>query len=428
MKKIHIVTLGCSKNVVDSENLATKLKKAGAQVSFEQNHHNARTVVINTCGFIADAKEESIETILNWAQAKKQGKIDRLFVMGCLAQRYKAELEGEIPEVDAFFGVSQQPQILQALNLPFGEKQAPERLISTPPHYAYLKISEGCDRSCSFCAIPLIRGKHHSIPVETLEAQARWLVSQGVKELILIAQDSTYYGIDLYGKQELARLLDRLAQIPQLRWLRLHYAYPAKFPLEILPLIRQRKTICPYLDIPFQHISDPILKKMRRGHTQKQTYELIETIRDQVPGIALRTTLLTGFPGETQADFDQLMKFVEKVRFERLGVFAYSEEEGTTAARDFRDSISHEVKQKRCEQIMALQQDIALQKNQALVGKSIPVLIDRAESDFFVGRSPYDSPEVDNEILIDKNTHPNLVPGNFYTLKIRSAQAFELFV
>ncbi len=424
-KSIKIITLGCSKNLVDSEVIATQLKAGKFRIMHEKEENPADIVIINTCGFIADAKEESINTILSYTEAKNLGKIKALYVMGCLSERYKKELPKEIPEVDAWFGVNDMKLILQQLNIRFRDDLITQRDISTPDHYAYLKIAEGCNRKCAFCAIPLIRGKFHSISTEIILQEARHLVNKGVKELLLIAQDLSYYGYDLNKKFQLPDLVRSLSQIPDLDWIRLHYAYPVNFPLEILDVMKQRPQVCNYLDIPFQHISDKVLKSMHRGHTRKNSLELIQKIRNKVPDVALRTTLLTGFPGETDKDFQQLLDFVKETRFDRLGVFTYSQEEGTYAARHFTDNIPEDIKQERANEIMKLQQEIAQELNNEKIGKNVKVLIDRQESEYFVGRTQYDSPEVDNEVLIDKN--PTIKPGKFYTIYIYSAGPFDLF-
>jgi len=424
--KINIITLGCSKNLVDSEQLATQLKGGNVEVEFDSNNSNARSIVINTCGFIKDSKEESIETILNYAQARSLGKIDNLYVIGCLAERYKKDLQKEIPEVDQFFGVNDLQKIVKSLNVNYKEELLGERTISTPKHFAYLKISEGCDRTCSFCAIPLIRGKHQSVPMDLLVKQAQNLADQGVKELILIAQDLVSYGQDLYKENKLAELLKQLAQIEKIGWIRLHYTYPAGFPDEVIELMASEEKICSYIDIPLQHINDKVLKLMRRGHNRKTTMKLIATLRERIPNISIRTTLLVGHPGEGTEEFEELKEFVKEVQFDRLGVFTYSEEEGTYGAKNLTDDISEEIKAERSDEIMAIQQEISLKLNQEKVGKEFKILLDRIEGDYYIGRSEFDSPEVDNEILIPLNGH-KLALGEFHKVKIESAQDYDLF-
>lgn len=408
--------------MVDSENLMSQLRANNIEVVHEEGE-DANIVVINTCGFINDAKEESIETILDFLEAKKQGRIDHVFVMGCLAERYKADLEHELAEVDGFYGVGQLDQILTDLGVDYRKELHGERAITTPSHYAYLKISEGCDRKCSFCAIPLIRGKHVSVPMEDLILQTKSLVKQGVKEVILIAQDLNYYGLDLYKERKLAALLNELSSIEGVEWIRLHYTYPIGFQDEVLELMRDRQNICNYIDIPLQHISEPLLKSMRRGASEDTTRNLIKRFREIVPDVAIRTTFIAGYPGETQADFENLRGFVEEVRFERMGVFQYSEEEGTYAA-ELPDDVDPEVKQDRADQIMEIQQQISLELNEAKVGKTFKVIIDKEEGDFYVGRTEYDSPEVDNEVLISKETPLEI--GQFYNVRIDSADLFDI--
>lgn len=425
-KKINIVTLGCSKNIVDSERLYKQLEANGFSVVHDSNDTNAKVVVINTCGFIGDAKEESVDTILSFAHAKVKGKIRHLFVMGCLAERYKKDLQAEIPEVDEFFGVNNLEDIVKAVGGDLKSDLLGERTITTPNHYAYLKISEGCNWGCSYCAIPLIRGKHVSVPMEDLVAEAASLAQKGVKELLVIAQDSTYYGLDIYGERKLAELLNKLTAVNGIEWVRLHYAYPTFFPEDVINVMRDNPKICSYLDIPFQHISDKVLKKMRRGIDKKETYALIDKLKKEVPGIALRTTLLVGHPGETAAEFEELKEFVKEVKFDRLGVFPYSEEENTYAAINFDDSVPEETKQERVEEIMRIQAEIALQKNVQRIGKKMRVLVDRHEGDFYVARSEFDSPEVDQEVLIDSSSC-SLKVGEFYEVKITDAEEFDLF-
>jgi ribosomal protein S12 methylthiotransferase len=424
--KINIVTLGCSKNIVDSEYLIAQLAGNNFEIIHDSNDESAKTVIINTCGFIKDAKEESINTILNFARAKKAGTIDRLFVFGCLAERYKNDLRNEIPEVDNFFGAKNLKDIVKAMGGDFKDELLGDRIITTPSHYAYMKISEGCNRSCSYCAIPLMRGRYISEPIEKLVAQAGKLSERGVRELLIIAQDSTYYGLDLYKQQKIAGLLRRLSEVKGIEWLRLHYAYPAAFPDDLIREIRDNPGICKYLDIPFQHISDKVLGKMRRGVTKAETYSLIERIRKEIPGIALRTTLLVGHPGETEKAFDELKQFVEDVRFERLGVFPYSEEEDTYAAANFLDTISNSRKMNRANEIMAIQNLISGELNLARKNQRMKVIIDRIEPDFVIGRSEHDSPEIDQEVLIYKTgTVPRI--GSFVEVEIVDTDDYDLY-
>jgi ribosomal protein S12 methylthiotransferase len=426
-RKINIVTLGCSKNIVDSEYLIAQLSGNNFEVLHDSNDDSAKTVIINTCGFTNDAREESINTILNFAQAKKAGIIDRLFVFGCLSERYKPELKKEIPEADEFFGARNLKDIVEALGGNFMEKLADERIITTPSHYAYLKISEGCDRRCSFCAIPSMRGKHVSMPIEKLETQARSLAETGVRELLVIAQDTTCYGLDLYGKRKLVALLERLSEVEGIEWIRLHYAYPAAFPDELISLMRDNPKICKYLDIPFQHINDGVLAKMRRGVTRRESYEFIERIRREIPDIALRTTLMVGHPGETPKAFNELKQFVDHVRFERLGVFTYSEEEGTYSALNFPDRISKKRKAERANEIMSMQNRISAELNAAKTGKTMKVIVDRIENNFIVGRSEYDSPEIDQEVLITKPHDILPKQGDFLSVEITEADDYDLY-
>lgn len=426
MRKINVITLGCSKNTVDSEHLMARLAAAGYEVRHDSDRTDAKTVVINTCGFIGDAKQESIEMILRAVEAKKAGRIERLFVIGCLSERYADELRAEIPEVDAYFGARTWDGVVRALEAAEGEALKTERLLTTPKHYAYLKISEGCNWLCGYCAIPLIRGRHVSVPMEELEEEARKLAAAGVKELIVIAQDTTYYGIDLYGRRMLAELLRRLCRIDGLRWIRLHYAYPAAFPDDVIEVMAAEPKICKYLDIPFQHISDRQLAAMLRRHTKAEALALVERLRAAIPSLALRTTLLVGYPGETEADFEELCDFVRAVRFERLGVFAYSEEEGTHSALHLKDDVPEEVKQQRVERIMALQQRIAAELNRERVGRTELVMIDGRQGDFYVGRSQYDSPEVDQEILIPADER-RLLRGHLYEVRITDAAEYDLY-
>ena len=426
MKKINVITLGCSKNTVDSEHLMARLAAAGYEVLFDSDRTDAKVVVINTCGFIGDAKQESIDMILRAAAAKQAGKIERLFVVGCLSERYADELRAEIPEVDEYFGARTWDGIVRALGASEDPALATERRLTTPKHYAYLKISEGCNWKCGYCAIPLIRGGHVSVPMEELEEEARKLAAQGVRELMVIAQDTTYYGIDLYGRRMLAELLRRLCRIDGIAWIRLHYAYPAAFPDEVIEVMAAEPKICKYLDIPFQHISDAQLAAMHRRHTKAEAMELIRRLRTAIPDLALRTTLLVGYPGETEADFEELLEFVREVRFERLGVFAYSEEEGTSSAEQLRDDVPEAVKQERVERIMALQNEISLENNRRRVGRTERVIIDSRQGDFYVGRTQYDSPEVDQEILIPVGGR-RLLRGHFYEAEVTSAADYDLY-
>jgi ribosomal protein S12 methylthiotransferase len=423
--QVNIVTLGCSKNLVDSENILTQLRGNNINAVHESDDDKSNVVIINTCGFIDNAKQESIDTILRYADAKENGQIDKLYVTGCLSHRYKDDLEKEIPLVDAFFGTNELPQLLKKFKADYKHELVGERLITTPRHFAYFKISEGCDRPCSFCAIPLMRGKHVSRSMEDLVKEAKSLVAKGTKELILIAQDLTFYGLDLYGKRNLADLLKTLSDIDGLEWIRLQYAYPSQFPMDALDVINERKNICKYLDMPLQHASSNMLKIMRRGISKHRTIELINTIREKVPGIALRTTLISGHPGETEADFEELYSFVEQMRFDRLGVFNYSHEENTHS-HTLIDDISAEVKQERANKIMALQEGISLELNQGKEGKIFKVLFDRKEGGYFIGRTEFDSPEVDNEVLVEaKDTYISI--GGFADIKITEASEFDLY-
>ena len=422
---INVITLGCSKNVYDSEVLMGQLKANDMDVRHEDAQEEGNIVVINTCGFIDNAKEESVNTILYHANRKEQGDIDKLFVTGCLSERYKPDLEKEIPNVDEYFGTRDLPRLLKALGADYKHELVGERLTTTPKHYAYLKIAEGCDRPCSFCAIPLMRGKHVSKPIEELVKEARHLAAGGVKELILIAQDLTYYGLDLYKERRLADLLRSLSEVEGIEWIRLHYAFPTGFPEEVLDVIRETPNICNYIDIPLQHISDDILKSMRRGTTFEKTNRLLDAFRERVPGMAIRTTLIVGYPGETESDFEIMKQWVQDQQFERLGVFTYSHEENTHAF-GLVDDVSEEVKEERASQIMAIQQDISAAKNQEMVGKTYKVLFDRKEGDWFVGRTEFDSPDVDNEVLVDARKHYVRI-GDFAHIKITEALDFDLY-
>ena len=421
--KVNIVTLGCSKNVVDSEVLLTQLRGNQVEVTHESKNDDANIVVINTCGFIDNAKQESIDTILRYVDAKEEGLVEKVYVTGCLSQRYKDDLEKEIPLVDAWFGTRDLSRLLKQLNANYKQELVGERILTNPSHFAYLKISEGCDRPCSFCAIPLMRGKHISRPMEELVLEAKNLAKNGTKELLLIAQDSTYYGLDLYKKRNLAELLRKLSDVEGIDWIRLHYAFPSGFPLDVLDVMNERENICKYLDIPLQHGSTEMLQLMRRGTTREKTEELLQTIREKVPGIGIRTTLIAGHLGETQSHFDEMMKFVEKSRFDRMGVFAYSHEENTHSY-SMKDDVPDEVKQERVEQLMELQAGISYELNQQKVGKTFKVLVDRKEEGTFVGRTEFDSPEVDNEVIL--NTKEYLRLGDFVTAKVTSASEFDL--
>ena len=426
MKKINIITLGCSKNTVDSEHLAAQLTAMDYKVVFDSDRTDADVVVINTCGFIGDAKQESIDTILRAAQLKEQGRIEELFVVGCLSQRYADELRPELPEVDDFFGVNDWAGIVERLGAKYRQENETKREISTPSHYAYLKISEGCNWMCGYCAIPLIRGRHKSVPMEALIAEAEALVAKGVRELMVIAQDTTYYGVDIYGERKLAELLERLCRIDKLEWIRLHYAYPTDFPDEVIEVMAREPTICRYLDIPFQHIPDNQLSAMKRRHTKAEALQLIEKLRKAIPDIALRTTLLVGYPTESEADFAELMEFVKTTKFDRLGVFPYSEEEGTYSATRLQDDVPQEVKEERVDRIMRLQERISLQNNARRIGQRMRVIIDRKEGDFYIGRSEYDSPEVDQELIIQSNGK-RLLRGHFYEVEITDAEDYDLY-
>ncbi|WP_314338556.1 30S ribosomal protein S12 methylthiotransferase RimO [Capnocytophaga leadbetteri] len=419
---INVVTLGCSKNVYDSEVLMGQLKAGGKNVVHEQE---GNIVVINTCGFINNAKEESINTILEYVQQKEAGLIDKVFVMGCLSERYKPDLEKEIPDVDQYFGTSELPALLKVLGADYKHELIGERLTTTPKNYAYLKISEGCDRPCSFCAIPLMRGAHISTPIEALVTEAEKLAAKGVKELILIAQDITYYGLDLYKKRALADLLRALVKVEGIEWIRIHYAFPTGFPMDVIEVMKEEPKICNYLDIPLQHISDPILASMKRGTTQEKTTKLLKKFREAMPEMAIRTTLIVGYPGETQADFEALKSFVQEMRFDRLGCFTYSHEENTTAY-DLEDDVPEEVKLARANEIMEIQSQISWELNQEKIGKTFRCLIDRKEGNYFVGRTEYDSPDVDNEVLIDAKKH-YVKTGDFVEVKIIDATDYDLY-
>jgi ribosomal protein S12 methylthiotransferase len=424
-RKINIVTLGCSKNIVDSEKLLKRIESGGYRIVHDPADIGSGTVIINTCGFINDAREESIDTILRFVKAKEEGKIDSLYVMGCLSERYMEALKAEIPEVNRYFGVHDMNAILSELGIKTGKSQSFERTLTGPGHYAYLKVSEGCDRTCAFCAIPLIRGKCISRPAGELIEESELLAKAGVKELILVAQDLSYYGLDLYKKQMLPGLLRELVKISKFGWIRLHYLYPANFPLELLEIIRDNPGVCKYIDIPIQHITDNMLLKMKRSHTRSETEELLEKIRKVLPEAAIRTTIITGHPGESEQDFRELRNFISDFRFDRLGVFIYSHEEDTYSCRNYADDIPMEVKEERMSELMEIQQSVAAEKNLEMTGKIFKVLIDRREGNFLVGRTEFDSPEVDQEVLIPYSE--KVIPGNFCNVKISSSADFDLF-
>lgn len=422
--KVNVITLGCSKNLVDSEVLMGQLRANKIEVEHKDVIDDANIVIVNTCGFIENAKQQSIDTILRCVEAKENGHIEKVIVAGCLSERYKEDLMKEMPQVDAWFGTRDLPALLKTLKADYKHELIGERLLTTPSHYAYLKISEGCDRPCSFCAIPIMRGKHVSIPMEQLVEQAKHLVKNGTKEIILIAQDLTYYGLDIYKKRNLAQLLEKLSDIDGLDWIRLHYAYPSGFPMEVLDVMQKRKNICKYLDIPLQHISDVMLTSMRRGITKAKTVELVNKIREKVPGIAIRTTLICGYPGETQKDHEEMLEWVKESKFERLGVFAYSHEENTHAYL-LQDDVSPAVKKKRVEAVMKLQQKISIELNKKMVGKEFKVLFDRKEGNYFIGRTQFDSPDVDNLVFVDaKKSYVRV--GDFANVKITKAKEYDL--
>ena len=423
--KVNVITLGCSKNIFDSEVMMGQLRASKFDVVHESTEDDASIVIINTCGFIDNAKQESIDTILTFAKAKEKGKIDKLIVTGCLSERYKPDLEKEIPNVDEFFGTHDLPRLLKSLGADYKHELVGERFLTTPQHYAYLKISEGCDRPCSFCAIPLMRGLHVSVPVEELVKQTKSLAANGVKELILIAQDLTYYGLDIYKKRNLSELLRHLSDVDGIEWIRLHYAFPSGFPMDILDVMNERKNICNYLDMPLQHISDNMLKSMRRGTTRQKTIDLVNTIRDKVPGITIRTTLIAGYPGETQDDFELMKEWVSNTRFDRLGIFNYSHEENTHAF-SLSDDVDDDVKRERASEIMEIQKNISSELNDKKINETYKVLIDRKEGGYYIGRTEADSPEVDNEVLIDAEKN-YLRIGDFSNIKISSGNEFDLF-
>ena len=423
--KVDIITLGCSKNLVDSEQLMRQFVANGYTVEHDPHKINGEIVVVNTCGFIGDAQEESINMILELGEQKQKGRIGKLFVMGCLSERFLKDLEKELPEVDRFYGKFNWKELISDLGKSYHQELATDRVLTTPRHYAYVKIGEGCNRTCSYCSIPIITGAYQSRPMDEIVDEVRGLVAQGVKEFQMIAQDLTFYGLDRYKRMALPELVERVSDIPGVEWIRLHYGYPSHFPYDLLPVMRERDNVCKYMDIALQHISDPMLKMMRRNITKAETYELLERMRREVPGIHLRTTLMAGHPGETEQDFEELIRFVKDIRFERMGAFAYSHEEGTYAYQHYKDEIPQEVKQDRLDYLMRVQEGISADVNASKVGQTFRVIVDREEEDFYVGRTQYDSPEVDPEILISKDTP--LSPGSFYQVKVIDAQAFDLY-
>lgn len=423
--KVDIITLGCSKNLVDSEQLMRQFVANGYTVEHDPHKINGEIVVVNTCGFIGDAQEESINMILELGEQKQKGRIGKLFVMGCLSERFLKDLEKELPEVDRFYGKFNWKELISDLGKSYHQELATERVLTTPRHYAYVKIGEGCNRTCSYCSIPIITGAYQSRPMDEIVDEVRGLVAQGVKEFQMIAQDLTFYGLDRYKRMALPELVERVSDIPGVEWIRLHYGYPSHFPYDLLPVMRERDNVCKYMDIALQHISDPMLKMMRRNITKAETYELLERMRREVPGIHLRTTLMVGHPGETEQDFEELIRFVKDIRFERMGAFAYSHEEGTYAYQHYKDEIPQEVKQDRLDYLMRVQEGISADVNASKVGQTFRVIVDREEEDFYVGRTQYDSPEVDPEILISKDTP--LSPGSFYQVKVIDPQAFDLY-
>ena len=423
--KVNVVTLGCSKNTFDSEVLMAQLKSNKFDVEHESTADDAEIVIINTCGFIDNAKQESIDTIIQYVDAKAEGFVDKVYVTGCLSERYREDLEAEFPEVDAFFGTRELPRLLKTLKADYKHELVGERILTTPSHFAYFKIAEGCDRPCSFCAIPIMRGKHISTPIEDLVTSAKSLAAKGVKELMLIAQDLTYYGLDIYKKRNLAELIEKLAEVEGIEWIRLHYAFPAGFPMDVLDVMKNNPKVCNYIDMPLQHGSTKILQAMRRGITREKTEDLITEIRSKVPGIALRTTLIAGYPGETEEDFQEMYQFVENSRFERLGIFTYSHEENTHA-HNFEDDVPAEVKQERADKIMELQAGISYELNQEKIGQTFRVLFDRAEGEYFIGRTEFDSPEVDNEVLVKKSDGFVRI-GDFSDVIITDADHYDLY-
>lgn len=423
---VDVITLGCSKNLVDSEKLLRQLKANGYKVTHDAEKPRGEIAVINTCGFIGDAKEESINTILEFCEAKEEGRLRKLYVMGCLSERYLKELQIEIPQVDKFYGKFNWKELLADLGKDFRSEYEQERFLTTPSHYAYIKISEGCDRKCAYCAIPIITGAHVSRPIEDIISEIKWLVSQGVKEFQIIAQELTYYGVDLYKEQKIADLVEQIAQIEGVEWIRLHYAYPSHFPEALFKVMRENDNVCKYMDIALQHISTNVLTRMRRFVTKEETYALIEKFRKEVPGIHLRTTLMVGFPGETEQDFEELKEFVRTVKFDRMGAFMYSEEDGTYAAEHYEDDVPEPVKQSRLDELMAIQEDISAELGAAKIGKIMKVIIDRIEGDYYIGRTEFDSPEVDPEVLIAR-ADKKLEIGNFYQVKISSSDDYDLY-
>jgi len=424
-KRVNVVTMGCSKNLVDSEVLLNQLERGKFEVMHDSNETGFDAVFINTCGFIHDAKQESIDMILDYAEAKKRGEISKLFVMGCLSERYQQDLETEIPEVDKYFGKFDMKAMVDELKVTYQPEYIYERKITTPSHFAYLKISEGCNRSCSFCAIPKMTGKHNSRTIESLVKETRYLAKKGVKELLIIAQDLSYYGIDIYGKNRLAELITEVSKVDGIEWVRLHYLYPTKFPMDILPVMRENPKVCKYLDMPLQHIANPVLKNMLRHVTREETETLIQKIKEEVPGVIIRTTMLVGFPGETEADFQELKDFVRTMKFDRLGVFPYSEEDGTYAAQKFDDTVPADVKQARADEIMEIQQQVSAGLNRQKIGEVFKVIIDRKEDGFFIGRTQFDSPEVDGEVLITSEIE--LQKGTFVDVVITGSEDYDLY-
>lgn len=423
--KVDIITLGCSKNLVDSEQLLRQFQLNGYQVTHDPDNINGEIVIVNTCAFIGDAQEESINLILDLEEEKKKGRIGQLYVMGCLSERFLKDLQTELPFVDKFYGKFNWPELVSDIGKAYYPEYATDRVLTTPAHYAYLKISEGCNRSCAYCSIPIITGKHRSRPIEDLLTETQLLVEKGVKEFQLIAQDLTYYGLDIYKENKLPELVERIADIKGVEWIRLHYGYPSRFPFDLLRVMRERENVCRYIDIALQHISDPMLTKMRRNTSKQETTELIHRIREDVPGIHLRTTMMVGFPGETEKDFEELIQFVKDIRFERLGAFAYSHETGTYAYEHYKDDVDDEIKQMRLDYLMRIQEKIAFETNEAKTGKVFKTIIDREEGAYYIGRTEFDSPEVDPEVLINKNKVLNI--GHFYNTEIQSAEAFEIY-
>lgn len=425
-RRVNVITLGCSKNLVDSENLMGELAQLGFDVKHEDEKDEQNIVIINTCGFIESAKEESIQMILSYAYAKQQKKIEKLYVTGCLSERYKDELQKEIPEVDAFFGTKDLSKIIKHLKTDYQKELTGERLLTTPRHYAYLKISEGCDRPCSFCAIPLMRGKHISVPIEKLVEQTRQLADKGVKELLLIAQDLTYYGLDIYKKRKLAELLEKLSEVNGIEWIRLHYLFPSGFPEDVLSVIKNNQKVCKYIDMPVQHINNEVLKNMRRGITKEKTTELIHKMRTTIPDIALRTSIMVGFPNETEEQFQELLDWLKEIKFDRLGIFTYSHEENTTAYL-MKDNVPKKIKKQRADAIMQQQEKISYELNQKKIGEVFKTIIDRKEGKYWIGRTEYDSPDIDNEVLIEAEKYPDIKTGEFYNIKIIDANEFDLY-